>query len=195
MDLQGFDAQGQQLGQQVGGAVLVVLGLNQPQGADRQAAAAAVAAGLNHLPVDGIGGADALAGAIALRRAEGRVEAGLAEVGILAVVEADHQPGAGPTGEAAGGSETLQGDRHHRRVCGHIDAIGFGQSVGQSQTADTAQVLIAGAADQLEPVTALQGSRWRGIDHRRSGGTRPPESVGSGVPSGSCGHRPSRSRP
>ena len=156
-----FHRIGRQLAQQIrhGGWVehLAAL-LDQPERTGRQAAAAAVAAGLQHPLASPM----AQAGQI---RSQGLGQAGgqrrgsnqaLRKWGSSAVAEADHQPGA--TGPAAGGpGDAAPGRRHHRRVRRHVDAVDAGQGMDAGQILDGGQILVAGPADQLDPGPPGQG--------------------------------------
>jgi hypothetical protein len=48
--------------------------------------------------------------------------------------------------------QSFRSRRYHSWICSHINAVGTGKGVGQSQIPNRWQVLEAGSADQLEPV-------------------------------------------
>ena len=92
MDLDRVGAKLSQQGGHGGGAEHRLALPNQAEGTGWQATATAVAAiGLHPAPgADRQGRTDPLAGPGAIRRTEARIEAGLAEMGVIAIAQADH---------------------------------------------------------------------------------------------------------
>ena len=103
---------------------------DQPQGAGPQAAAAAVAALGEHSAAgaNGPGGTNPGTGPRTVPRATVWIEKCLAEVGILPITKAEHQPG-GPGQALAPGPVDAPAHRgHHRPIGRHIEAMGAGQA-------------------------------------------------------------------
>lgn len=135
---------------------------DQAVGAGRQTAAAAIAAIREHTGSTGGGNTDrqgrthALTGPGAVGRTAIRGKPGLAEMGILPVAEADHQPG--PPGSAGlSPGHATAGRIGHANVCRHVDAVNAGKAVETRQILDRLQVLVAGSGDPLDPTPGLQG--------------------------------------
>ena len=174
MDL---DRVGAKLGQQGGhggGAEHRLALPNQAEGTGGQATATAVAAIRLH-PAHGAdrqGRTDPLAGPGAIRRTEARIEAGLAEMGVIAIAQAHHQPGsfealgqllelALPVALGLGPGHATPRRGNRRRIGRHINAIDADQAVKGTQVFDRRQVVVAGPADQFDPLAPGQGQLRR----------------------------------
>ena len=143
--------------------------LDQIMGTDRLTTTTAVAEILMDLdllscPTDGMGWTDCKAGLGTLGRTLGsRLKLGFAKVGILAIVEAGHQPRDGEVGLLLlGQGDPRLGGSNHSRIGSHVDAVGSGQGIEHSQIAHRAEVLKTSSTDELEPGAVLQGIRWQG---------------------------------
>jgi len=140
--------------------------LDQPQGAGRQAAAAAIAALHQHASAAGCsntdrqGRADPLTGPRALGRATAGIKPSLTEVGILTIAEAHHQPGTGGT-TVRGPGDPASSCSHHSSVGRQVEAMDTCQGVDARQILDRRQVLIAGTTNPLHPAAGGERSPWR----------------------------------
>ena len=130
----------------------VVAFLDQPMGAGRHAAAAAIAT----LLIDPSTGrnrcsrANPCAGTRTVLRTAVGIEPGLAEVSIHAVAEADHQPGTVPrlSLSPVQASPRCEDDRW---IGSHINAMDADGSKNSSQISNRRQILIACPTDELDP--------------------------------------------
>ena len=133
-------------------------------GAGRQAATTAIAAFLEHSCTrwNRQGRADAFTGPRAVGRAVRRVEPGLAEMGIGAIAEADHQPGSHGSTPIKRPVDAAAGGLDDGRIGGHIQAMHSSQGEQTGQILKGFEVLIAGSADHLHPAAPGKGPLSRG---------------------------------
>jgi hypothetical protein len=85
-----------------------------------------------------------------------RVKDSFTKVGIFPIIETDHQPRSsiwGESGDFGGGFDAFAGCKDHGSIGGHINTIGPGDSIGQSEVANRGQILVTSSTDELEPVT------------------------------------------
>jgi hypothetical protein len=140
--------------------------MNDLNGANGETSAAAVAKFIDHAcgvgdELYGIGGADFFAGTIALRRTGFWVKFGFAEMGIFAIIQADHEPRFGFT-EGFDDTQRVLDGVNNGRVSGDVDAVGSGEGKGDRGGAHGGNVLGTGSANEFEPGARSESIQRRG---------------------------------
>ena len=158
VNLQGVRTQLLQHGPEVLKTDAMIRGCDQPERAGRQTAPAAVATIANHsrLRINGLCRTNRLAGPRAIRRAERRVKRSFAEMSISTIADADHQPWT-PARAFISPLEPQSRRSHDREICRHINTVDAGNGVEGAEIGNGCQVLVAGAANQLDPTPLCQG--------------------------------------
>lgn len=126
---------------------------DQTKRADGQAAATAIASVLQHasLTWNCQGRANLRAGSRAIGRTAVRIKKRLAEMGVLSITEAHHQPRGGCKPVLLSPSNPAANSRHHRSICGHIKAMGSGKGRQRSEILEGCQIMVTGATNPLDP--------------------------------------------
>lgn len=157
---------------------------DQPVGTGRQAATASVATFHQHAGTcrNRQRGADPLTGARAMGRTTAGIKPGLAEMGIGAIAEADHQPGRRWRTAIEGPADASAGGRHDRSISGDIETMHSSQAEQASKVFEGLEILVAGATDHLHPSAGCQSllGPW-GLALRRQEAAAGAASAGRGL--------------